>query len=346
MPLFSTRKSTEEREEAASAHIEKQACQGLAQESGRFRDQNEDPSQVASCISPLGHVSQFEAMAGLPRKLEPLAPDDLDRPAGDDFFSQLEGAVSSRKLVAPPLLKSAMPPLISRDALFTQAIPSGVSSGMFYRSPTNRIGSFYTPSAVALDAVELSRKGGVSEPESPRSPTGRGLTTARTFRDSPPVSMTPPLLRPLQLDRPLSSQNMRGSPNGSIPASPNGRPASLSLLQFTEARARNGTLERAMTPGGGSPKTLGGSPRLGSGTWAFGGGRELLEPLEKGTIGDEEEDEEAVEEAREMLFPKIVRVAIKKDFYFGPCRRRDSPKGRSNPHFETAYSMPSLRGMP
>lgn len=256
-------------------------------------------------------------MAGLPRKLEPLASDDERPDADDDFFSQLEGAVSSRRLVAPPMAKSAMPPLISRDALFTQAIPSGVSSGMFYKSPSNRIGSFYTPTAVTLDAVDLSKKAGLSEPESPRTPGGRGSLAGlqpRTFRDSPPPSLNPPLLRPLQLERPLSSQNSRGSPSASIPGSPHGRTAALSLLQFADARTRTGTLERmgtlerVGTPGGGSPKTLGGSPKLGSGSWAFGGGRELLEPLEKGGIGEEDEDEEALEEARERLFPRIVRA--------------------------------------
>ena len=82
-----------------------------------------------------------------------------------DYFERLDEAVA--RAAQRPVAGARLPPLLSRDVLFTLAVPCGVSGDMFYRSPSNRIGMYYSPQTADLNAAELGTGKSRREPLPP-----------------------------------------------------------------------------------------------------------------------------------------------------------------------------------
>eukprot|EP00898_Chlorokybus_atmophyticus_P008353 jgi/Chlat1/8519/Chrsp80S07812 len=86
-----------------------------------------------------------------------LDPMEQDGVAVADYFQQLESALEYKQKTSN-VERARMPPLLSRDALFTRAVPCGTSADLFYRTPSSRIGTYYSPQASELDAAEVYRR--------------------------------------------------------------------------------------------------------------------------------------------------------------------------------------------
>lgn len=57
---------------------------------------------------------------------------------------------------AAQVIGHKLPPLLSKNELFTRAVPNGVSGALFYSSPSNRIGMYYSPQTSGLDCSGLA----------------------------------------------------------------------------------------------------------------------------------------------------------------------------------------------
>eukprot|EP00899_Mesostigma_viride_P012092 jgi/Mesvir1/20884/Mv07961-RA.1 len=167
----------------------------------------------------------------------------------NDYFDNLERAVEEKRKV--PLHRHQLPQLLSRDALFTQAVPCGVSADVIYRSPSNRIGMYYSPNAGHLDPGEVFKEFNREEKAERQDRKERAANremlspkVTRTLDYSPrygPGVFGPPLppgTSPRAPVQPLSA-SIRSSAAGGGAASPSGTPPLSPFRQTSRAPLGN-----------------------------------------------------------------------------------------------------------
>nr|AML30857.1 axonemal inner arm dynein heavy chain 1 [Marsilea vestita] len=70
-----------------------------------------------------------------------------------DYFEELEESIKRRRMMG--FQTSELPPILSTESLFTKAIPLGMQSLMFCRTPSNRIGIYNSPESMDLGNMDV-----------------------------------------------------------------------------------------------------------------------------------------------------------------------------------------------